>query len=135
MAPECKGLGCGRWRSIGVDRADGNPHKCVRSTLDYGPLEGAGFLCRSVTHQRPSQYLLRSQVRRRQRRLQVLCSARDFHVNPARYALSVLSWAPTWKPRSSFFLSIVVFFITPRAQTWNLIDAQILSTSRLAEPS
>jgi len=36
-----------------------------------------------------------------------------------------MSWTPTWKPRSSFFLSIVVFFATPRAQTWNLIDAQI----------
>jgi len=47
---------------------------------------------------------------------------RRFSRQRAARALSVLSWTPARKPRNSFFLSVAVFFIIPRAQTWNLSD-------------
>ena len=41
-----------------VGRADGALTSGSVQALDFGPLEGTGFLRASVTHQRPSQYLL-----------------------------------------------------------------------------
>jgi len=57
MAPECKGLGCCRCRSVGSVGPMATLTSVSDQALDFGPLEGTGFLCRSVTHQRPSQYL------------------------------------------------------------------------------
>ena len=58
MAPECEKLGCCRCQSVGSIGPMATLTSASDQPLDFGPLEGTGLVCRSVTHQRPSQYLL-----------------------------------------------------------------------------